>query len=195
VWWRIFAEDWPEKFNNKTNGITPRRWLLKANSRLTQLITGTVGPAWITDLTQLRRLEPSAEDAAFREQFWLAKRANKEALASFFERKLKVLVSPDSPFDVQVKLHEYKRQLLLVLYILVLYNRLKKDPGLANAPRALIFGAKAAPGYFMAKLIVKLIHQVAEVINRDLQIGGKLKVVFLPNYRVPSSSGSSRLPI
>jgi len=182
---RDFSEYWPQKFNNKTNGITPRRWLLKANPRLAQLITETIGSEWIRDLEQLRRLEPFAGDAAFRARFWAAKRANKEALASFIEHKLNLLVSPDSLFDVQVKrLHEYKRQLLLVLYILVLYNRLKKDPGLAIPPRTFILSAKAAPGYFMAKLIIKLIHQVAEVVNGDLQLGGKLKVVFLPNYRV-----------
>ena len=182
---RDFAEFWPERFNNKTNGITQRRWLLKANPPLAQLITETIGEDWITDLEQLRKLERFAEDAGFRARFAAAKRANKEWLAGLIERKLNVLVSPDSLFDVQVKrLHEYKRQLLLVLYVVALYNRLKRDPGLGIAPRTFILSAKAAPGYFRAKLIIKLIHQVAEVINRDSQVTDKLKLVFLPNYRV-----------
>lgn len=182
---RDFAEYWPERFNNKTNGITQRRWLLKANPPLAQLITQTVGDGWITNLDQLRRLEPFADDAGFRARFAAAKRANKQWLAGFIERKLNILVSPDSLFDVQVKrLHEYKRQLLLVLYVVALYNRLKRDPSLGIAPRTFILGAKAAPGYFMAKLIIKLIHQVAEVINHDPQVCDKLKLVFLPNYRV-----------
>lgn len=180
-----FAEYWPERFNNKTNGITQRRWLLKANPPLAQLITETIGDGWITNLDELRRIEPFADDAGFRARFAAAKRANKEWLAGLIERRLNVLVSPDSLFDVQVKrLHEYKRQLLLVLYVVALYNRLKRDPGLDLAPRTFILSAKAAPGYFLAKLIIKLIHQVAEVINRDSQVSGKLKLVFLPNYRV-----------
>ena len=182
---RDFAEYWPAKFNNKTNGITPRRWLLKANPALAQLITETIGDRWITDLDQLRKLEPFADDPGFQERFFAAKRRNKEALAGLIERELGIPVSPDSLFDVQVKrLHEYKRQLLLMLYIIVLYNRLKRDPALDIVPRTFILSAKAAPGYAMAKLIIKLIHQVAEVINRDPQTCDKLKVVFLPNYRV-----------
>jgi starch phosphorylase len=182
---RDFAEYWPAKFNNKTNGITPRRWLLKANPALAQLITETIGERWITDLDQLRRLEAFADHTGFQERFFTAKRGNKEALAKHIERELGILISADSLFDVQVKrLHEYKRQLLLVLYIVVLYGRLKRDPALDVAPRTFIFSAKAAPGYATAKLIIKLIHQVAEVINRDPQVSDKLKVVFLPNYRV-----------
>ncbi len=182
---RDFAEYWPAKFNNKTNGITPRRWLLKANPPLARLITEMIGDGWITDLDQLRNLEPFAGDAAFRERFGAAKHHNKRLLAAHIERELGIVVSPDSLFDVQVKrLHEYKRQLLLVLYIITLYNRLKGDPGLNIAPRTFIISAKAAPGYWMAKLIIKLIHQVAEVINRDPQVSDKLKVVFLPNYSV-----------
>ena len=180
-----FAELWPEKFNNKTNGITPRRWLLNANPGLAALITELIGDQWITDLDQLRKLEPFADDPVFRQRFRAAKRKNKELLAEVIARETGILVSPDSLFDVQVKrLHEYKRQLLLVLYIIVLYDRLKKNPALDIVPRTFIFGAKAAPGYFMAKLIIKLIHQVEEVINRDPQIHDKMKVVFLPNYRV-----------
>ena len=182
---RDFAEDWPQKFNNKTNGITQRRWLLKANPPLARLITDAIGDQWITDLERLRNLECFADDAAFREGFAAAKRANKTSLARLIHHKLGVAVSPDSMFDVQVKrLHEYKRQHLLVLYIISLYNRLKKNPALAIAPRTFLFSAKAAPGYAMAKLIIKLIHQVAEAINRDPQVSDKLKVVFLPNYRV-----------
>ena len=182
---RDFAEYWPGKFNNKTNGITPRRWLLKANPRLAQLVTEAIGDRWITNLEELRRLERFADDAAFRDRFRAVKRQNKEALAGHIEHELRLLVSPDSLFDVQVKrLHEYKRQLLLVLYIVTLYRRLKQDPSLDIAPRTFIISAKAAPGYFMAKLIIKLIHQVAEVIDRDPQVSDKLKLVFLPNYRV-----------
>jgi starch phosphorylase len=180
-----FAELWPAKFNNKTNGITPRRWLLNSNPALAHLITESIGDQWITDLDQLHRLEPLAEDATFRQRFREAKRQNKQLVAQLIGRETGIVVSPDSIFDVQVKrLHEYKRQLLLVLYIIVLYDRLKKDLALDIVPRTFIFGAKAAPGYFMAKLIIKLIHQVAEVINGDPQVSDKLKVVFLPNYRV-----------
>jgi len=182
---RDFAEYWPGKFNNKTNGITPRRWLLKANPPLARLITDAIGDRWITDLDQLRRLEPFADDAGFRDRFWGTKLQNKQALSQYIASILGVPVWPYSLFDVQVKrLHEYKRQLLLLLYIIVLYNRLKQDPQLDIAPRTFLISAKAAPGYAMAKLIIKLIHQVAEVINRDPQVSDKLKLVFLPNYRV-----------
>jgi glycogen phosphorylase len=180
-----FAELWPEKFNNKTNGITPRRFLLNSNFPLSKLISQSIGCDWIVDLDLLRKLEPLADDPDFRQKFRAAKRQNKEVLAALIFRETGITVSPDSIFDVQVKrLHEYKRQLLLVLYIIVLYNRLKKNPALDVVPRTFIFGAKAAPGYFMAKLIIKLIHQVAEVINGDPQVSQKMKVVFLPNYRV-----------
>jgi len=149
------------------------------------LITEVIGDRWVTDLEQLRNLELFVDDAVFRERFQAAKRHNKEVLARHIERELKIPVSPDSLFDVQVKrLHEYKRQLLLVLYIIVLYGRLKRDPGLNVTPRTFILSGKAAPGYAMAKLTIKLIHQVAEVINQDPQVREKLKVVFLPNYRV-----------
>ena len=182
---RDFAEHWPGKFNNKTNGITPRRWLLKANPPLARLITEAIGDRWITDLEELRNLECFADDAAFRESFHAAKRFNKRALAQIIHRRLGITVSPDSLFDVQVKrLHEYKRQHLLILYVIALYNRLKRNPGLDIAPRTFIFSAKAAPGYALAKLIIKLIHQVSDVINRDPQVSEKLKLTFLPNYRV-----------
>ncbi len=165
---RDFAELWPGKFNNKTNGITPRRWLLKCNPPLARLITEEIGDGWITDLQQLRKLEPLAKNASFRERFWAAKQQSKIALAGYIAARLGITVSPDSLFDVQVKrLHEYKRQLMLVLYTIVRYNRLKQNPRHDLVPRTIIFGAKAAPGYAMAKLIIKLIHQVAEAINRD----------------------------
>jgi starch phosphorylase len=182
---RDFVEFWPNKFNNKTNGITPRRWLLKANPPLAQLITEAIGDGWITDLGQLRSLERFADDAAFRQRFRAAKQHNKEWLAGHIARALGIGVAPDSLFDVQVKrLHEYKRQHLLVLYTVVLYSRLKSNPGLDVVPRTFIFAGKAAPGFAMAKLIIKLIHQVAEVINGDPQVRDRLKVAFLPNYRV-----------
>ncbi len=180
-----FAEMWPQKFNNKTNGITPRRWLLNSNFSLCKLIAEAIGKKWITNLEELRKLEPLAKDPAFRKKFRAAKRENKEVLAHLIALETGVRVDPDSLFDVQVKrLHEYKRQLLLVLYIIVLYDRLKQNPSLDIVPRTFIFGAKAAPGYFMAKLIIKLIHSVAEVVNSDPQADRKIKVVFLPNYRV-----------
>jgi starch phosphorylase len=182
---RDFAEFWPDKFNNKTNGITPRRWLLKANPPLAQLITEAIGDGWITDLEQLRSLERFADDATFRERFRTAKQHNKEWLARHIANALGIAVAPESLFDVQVKrLHEYKRQHLLVLYAIVLYNRLKSNPGLDIVPRTFIFAGKAAPGFAMAKLIIKLIHQVAEVINGDPHLRDRLKVAFLPNYRV-----------
>ena len=182
---RDFAEYWPAKFNNKTNGITPRRWLLKANPHLAQLITSVIGERWITELEELRKLEAFAADPDFCERFRIIKRGNKEMLAKHIAREHGIHVSPDSLFDVQAKrMHEYKRQLLLMLYVVVLYSRLKRDPGLNVEPRTFLFSAKAAPGYAAAKLIIKLIHQVAEVINRDTQVCDKLKVVFLPNYRV-----------
>ena len=182
---RDFAEYWPSKFNNKTNGITPRRWLLKANPSLAHLITEAIGDRWIRDLEELHKLERFADDFAFRESFRAAKHQNKQALARIVGGTLGVAVSPKSLFDVQVKrLHEYKRQLLLVLFIIVLYNRLKSDPTLNIVPRTFIIGGKAAPGYAMAKLIIKLINQIAGVINSDAQVNEKMKVVFLPNYRV-----------
>lgn len=182
---RDFAEFWPGKFNNKTNGITPRRWLLKANPPLSRLITETIGDGWIQDLDQLRKLEPFVKNAEFRKKFRAAKQHNKEALAQHIAREIGVAVSASSLFDVQVKrLHEYKRQLLLVLHAIVLYNRIKNGACDGSAPRTFIVAAKAAPGYAQAKLIIKLIHQVAEVINQDPDIGGRLKLVFMPNYRV-----------
>ncbi len=182
---RDFYEFFPQRFNNKTNGITQRRWLLKANPELAAWITEIVGDGWITGLDTLRSLESVAKAKASREQFGKIKRNNKVHLASLIKRDLDMIVNPDAIFDVHIKrFHEYKRQLLNVLHIVMLYNRLKEDPTLDMVPRVFIFSGKAAPGYYMAKLVIKLIHSVANVINRDREIDGKIKVVFFPNYGV-----------
>ncbi len=182
---RDFHALWPERFNNKTNGVTPRRWLVQANPELAHMITEVIGPGWETDLEQLRRLEPLAEDEAFRRRFREVKRANKERLAEIVQRENQMTVDVGSLFDVQVKrLHEYKRQLLNVLHIVALYLRMKADPAFSPVPRTFVFGAKAAPGYAMAKWHIKLINSVAEVVNHDLDVRGRLAVVFLKNYRV-----------
>ncbi len=176
---------WPERFNNKTNGVTPRRWLVQANPELARMITEVIGPGWETDLDELRRLEPLAEDAAFRRRFREVKRANKERLAGIILRDNGITVDVSSIFDVQVKrLHEYKRQLLNVLHIVAQYLRMKADPSYAPVPRTYLFGGKAAPGYAMAKWHIKLINSVAEVVNRDIDVRGRIAVVFLRNYRV-----------
>ena len=181
-----FAEMFPDRFNNKTNGVTPRRWLLLANPALAALITEAVGPGWVTDLTKLRGLEPLAEDAAFRRRLREVKQKNKVAFAAWVKKDLGVDLDVNSIFDVQIKrLHEYKRQLLNALHIVALYNRAKRE-GLGALPvaRTFIFGAKAAPGYVVAKLIIKFINAVAQVVNGDAGLGGRLRVLFLPNYRV-----------
>ena len=176
---------YPGKFNNKTNGITPRRWLLACNPRLSSLITSKIGRGWERDLTQLRGLEAYAKDPEFQQQFMEVKHANKVDLARIIKRDCGVDVDPSALFDVQIKrLHEYKRQHLNLLHILALYRRLLQDPKLDIAPRVFIFGAKAAPGYDLAKNIIKAINSVGAKINADSRINGKLKVVFLPNYRV-----------
>lgn len=180
-----FYELYPEKFNNKTNGITQRRWLLHANHGLAGLISETIGDGWITELTQLEKLLPYVEDETFRRRFMEIKKANKAALANYIKETKGIDINPDSIFDIQVKrLHEYKRQLLNVLHIIGLYNQLKMNPGMDMVPRTFIFGAKAAAGYRRAKLIIKLINAVADVVNNDPTIGGKIKVVFMENYRV-----------
>ena len=181
-----FDELYPGRFNNKTNGITPRRWLLQANPRLAALITRALGHHdWVRDLGRLRGLEPFADDAAFRREFMAVKHANKVALAALIERECGVKVSPEAIFDVQVKrLHEYKRQHLNLLHILALYRRLLHNPALDLQPRVFIFAAKAAPGYDLAKNIIRAINVIGDHINRDERIGGRLKVAFLPNYRV-----------
>jgi len=177
---------YPGKFQNKTNGITPRRWLLKSNPRLSTLITRQLGHAdWVTDLDKLKALEKVANDAAFQKEFMAIKRANKVDLATVIRTECGVEVSPDALFDVQIKrLHEYKRQHLNLLHILALYRRLLQNPGLDIVPRVFVFAAKAAPGYDLAKNIIRAINVIGARINGDTRIGGKLKVAFLPNYRV-----------
>lgn len=180
-----FDELWPGKFSNKTNGVTQRRWLLKSNPLLAGLATETVGEGWIRDLSLLRGLEKKTGDKAFLRKFREIKRHNKEMLAAVIRDRVGIDVDPDSLFDVQVKrLHEYKRQLLLTLYIIVLYNRMLAHPELDITPRTFVFGAKAAPGYAMAKLIIQLIHGVAAAVNGHPAVSKKLKVVFMPDYCV-----------
>lgn len=180
-----FYKLYPGKFNNKTNGITQRRWLLHANPQLAELITEKIGDGWITDLAQLEKILPYVEDEEFQKRFMEIKRANKVALAKYIKSAKGIDINPDGIFDIQVKrLHEYKRQLLNVLHIIGLYNKLKMNPGLDIVPRTYIFGAKAAAGYRRAKLIIKLINSVGDVVNNDESICGKIKVVFLENYRV-----------
>ena len=182
---RDFHELFPEKFHNVTNGVTPRRWMALTNPRLAELISGTIGEGWITHLDELRRLEAFAEDPGFRKEWRRIKRENKNDLATLIGNRTGVAVNPDSLFDIQVKrLHEYKRQHLNVLHIITLYARLKRDPGSDCVPRTFIFGGKAAPGYMMAKLIIKLINSVADVVNNDPDVHGRLKVVFLPDFNV-----------
>lgn len=176
---------WPKKINNKTNGITPRRWLLACNPRLADLITRNIGQGWERDLDRLRELEPLADEASFREEFMAVKHANKIKLAKRILDECGVEVDPSALFDVQIKrLHEYKRQHLNLLHIMALYRRLTINPDLDIPPRVFIFAAKAAPGYDMAKLIIKAINAVGSRINSDERIRGKIKVVFMPNYRV-----------
>jgi starch phosphorylase len=182
---RDFAEIWPERFLPITNGITPRRWLAECNPRLSAAITSRIGDGWVTDLDRLQEIAPLADDAEFRDQFLAIKRANKVDLADDLERHCGVRPDPDSLFDVQIKrLHEYKRQLLNILHVILLYRRLKKDPAADIVPRTFIFGAKAAPAYHMAKQIIRLINGVAATINDDRDIGGRIRVLFPADYRV-----------
>ncbi|MBI5185873.1 MAG: glycogen/starch/alpha-glucan phosphorylase [Nitrospinae bacterium] len=180
-----FDELFPGRFNNKTNGITPRRWLKKCNQGLAGLITREIGDGWAKDLYQLKRLVPLAEDKAFRAEWRAVKQANKVRLAAYIKWKNRLEVDIDSMFDSQVKrMHEYKRQLLNLLHAVTMYNRIRKNPGGDFTPRAVIFGGKAAPAYWIAKLIIKLINSVADVVNNNKDVGGRLKVVFLHNYKV-----------
>jgi starch phosphorylase len=182
---RDFAEMWPERFSNKTNGVTPRRFLALANPPLSALLTAAIGPHWPRNLELLRGLESLADDAAFQQQWRAAKKRSKEALAGWLSTCLHVAFDPASLFDVQVKrIHEYKRQHLNVLHILRLYLRIKHDRSYRPAPRTFVFGGKAAPGYRMAKLIIKLIHAVGDVVNRDPQVNGFLRVAFVPDLSV-----------
>jgi glycogen phosphorylase len=182
---RDFYELWPEKFINVTNGVTPRRWLAVSNPEQSALMTSKIGDCWIGDLNELRQLEKYAEDSAFREEWQRVQYGVKVRLAKYIVEKTGITVDPRSMFDAQVKrIHEYKRQHLNVLHILTLYHRLKNNPTLDITPRTFIFGGKAAPGYFMAKLIIKLINSVGEVINHDPEVNQRLRVVFLPDYNV-----------
>jgi starch phosphorylase len=182
---RDFFELWPEKFLNVTNGVTPRRWMALSNPDLSALITNKIGNRWIGDLEHLRELEPCADDAEFRAEWRKVQHSTKVRLANYIHEKTGAVVDPASMFDVQVKrLHEYKRQHLNVLHIASLYFRLKRDPHIAIPPRTFLFGGKAAPGYYMAKLIIKLINSVGDVVNNDPAARDRLKVVFLPDYNV-----------
>ncbi len=184
----LFAEFyalWPERFNNKTNGITQRRWLKLCNPGLAALITEHIGEKWISDLDELTRLVPLAEDGRFQKAFREIKEQNKRSLAEHIEKTLGICVPPASLFDCQIKrIHEYKRQLLNVLHVITQYNRLKADPQARITPRTFLFAGKAAPGYAMAKLVIRLIHAVADKVNPDPAMRDKLAVVFLPNYSV-----------
>ncbi|MDX1521033.1 MAG: glycogen/starch/alpha-glucan phosphorylase [Anaerolineae bacterium] len=180
-----FYEMWPEKFNNKTNGVTPRRFIKLANPRLSELITSKIGEGWINDLEQLKKLEKYSDQVRFRQEWQKVKQQNKADLADYILEHNGIKVDPGSIFDIMVKrLHEYKRQLLKALHIITLYNRIKANPDLEIVPRTFIFGAKAAPGYHMAKLIIKLINSVGDMVNNDPDVRDRLKVVFLANFNV-----------
>mgnify|MGYP000203295225 CR=1 FL=1 len=187
----IFADFhhlWPDQIVNLTNGITPRRWLNQANPDLAHLISSRIGNGWVRNLDELKRLAPLAEDADFRRQFAEVKRANKTRLARMIAQRLNIEVHPDSLFDVQVKrIHEYKRQLLNVLHVVTLYNRIRANPAGDHLSRTVIFGGKAAPGYAMAKHIIRLINDIADIVNHDPVVADRLKVVFIPNYDVSTA--------
>jgi starch phosphorylase len=183
-----FAGLFPERFNNKTNGVTPRRWLWQANRDLSRLITEAIGDDWVGDLDQLRRLAPLADDAGFRDRFRHAKRAAKVRLAQWLRRTLGLAIDPDTIFDCQIKrIHEYKRQFLNALQILVFYNRLRDQPDFEFTPRTYLFAGKAAPAYTLAKQIIKLINTISETVNNDPVARGRLAVHFLPEYNVSLS--------
>lgn len=180
-----FAEMFPQRFNNKTNGVTPRRWLRAANPELAALITDAIGGQWVTDLSELRKLLPLADDPAFQMQFFQTKQAAKKRFAEWLIATTGQTVDPTSIFDSQIKrIHEYKRQLLNILHVIVLYHRLRENPQIVLPPRTFFFAGKAAPAYRLAKLIIKLINSVGKVIDEDPATSGRMKVVFLPNYNV-----------
>ena len=182
---RDFAELYPDRFTNVTNGIAVRRWLKQSNPGLSALLTEHLGHAWENDLEELERMRDAVDDDGFRQRFRAIKQDNKEQLAEVILRRVGVDVDVGSLFDVQVKrIHEYKRQLLNLLYVITRYNRLRENPQLDLVPRTVIFAGKAAPGYYLAKSIIRLINNVARVVNDDRAIGGKLRVVFLPDYDV-----------
>jgi len=183
-----FHSFYPDKIINKTNGITPRRWLREANPELAKLISQHIGNGWATDLSQLKNMIPLAEDQAFRTAFRAIKQNQKQQLVSFIKAKVGIELNPASMFDVQIKrIHEYKRQLLNLLHVITCYNRIRSNPNGDYVPRTVIFSGKAAPGYALAKLIIKLINDVADVVNHDPVIAGRLKVVFIPNYNVSNA--------
>lgn len=183
-----FYEMWPEKFNNKTNGVTPRRWLLTANPGLSDLITEQIGDKWITDLSELRRLEPLTSDKSFLKRLMKIKQENKRRLARLIDDTTGIIVNPDSLFDCQVKrIHEYKRQLLNALHIVHQYLSIVEDGKKLTVPKTYIFGGKAAPSYDIAKLIIKFINNVAEVVNNDARVGNQLRVAFIPDYKVSAA--------
>jgi starch phosphorylase len=182
---RDFYELTPDKFNNKTNGVTPRRWMVLANPRLAKLLSTRLGQGWVHDLEKLRRLESMIDDPELGQEWRTIKHHNKERLAAYVHSSLGIAIDPESMFDVLVKrLHEYKRQHLQVLHILTLYKRIQHNPDADIQPRTFLFGGKAAPGYRMAKLIIKLIHSVAAVVHGDPRVRDRLRIVFLPNYNV-----------
>jgi starch phosphorylase len=182
---RNFHEMYPDRINSKTNGITPRRWLLLCNDDLAQLIGEKIGYDWVTDLDRLRALEPYADDPVFHQRWQEVKLTNKKKLAAIISETCDITVNTDTLFDIQVKrIHEYKRQLLNVLHVIWFYQRLLTRPKAPFVPRTIIFAGKAAPSYVRAKLIIKLINNVAAVVNNDPRIGDRLKVVFIPNYSV-----------
>jgi glycogen phosphorylase len=182
---RDFYELWPEKFTNKTNGITPRRWLKQCNPELSSLITDKIGEKWVNTLSELKDLDKFAGDKAFVREFAKIKKNNKVRLAEYVEEKMGVKLNVDSMFDIQIKrIHEYKRQLMAALHTVVLYNRIKANPDAPFLPRTVLFAGKAAPGYHMAKMHIKLINSIADVINKDPEVGDKLKCLFLPDYSV-----------
>jgi starch phosphorylase len=183
-----FAALRPDAFVNITNGITPRRWLHHANAALATLITASIGDGWVTDLRQLERLTPLADDRGFRERFMAAKARNKRRLQRLIRDRTGLEVNPASLFDVQVKrIHEYKRQLLNVLHVITRYRRIREGRVAGMVPRTVLFSGKAAPGYAFAKLVIRLIHGVAEVVNQDPAVRDLLRVVFLPNYNVSNA--------
>jgi starch phosphorylase len=182
---RDFSRIFPDRIQNVTNGITPRRWLIQANPRLAQLITEAIGSEWVEDLNQLEKLVSHAEDGAFRAAWIRTKQENKKRLARYVLRKTGIGINPETLFDVHIKrMHEYKRQLLNAMHLITLYNRIKSGSGEVFAPRTVIFSGKAAPAYHQAKRIIKLITSVADVVNRDPEMHGRLRAVFLPNYCV-----------
>ncbi|CAL7964237.1 Glycogen phosphorylase [Gammaproteobacteria bacterium] len=183
-----FYELWPEKFNNKTNGVTPRRFVMLINPRLTSLINAAIGDSWVKNLDQLRNLEKFITDSTFVEKWGQIKYSNKKDLATFIAQRTDIIVDPTSLFDIQAKrIHEYKRQHLNLLHAIALYNRIRNNPSIDTAPRTIIFAGKAAPGYYRAKLIIKLATAIGAVINNDLCMKDRLKVVFLPNYNVKNA--------